>query len=249
MELDLKHMLHTIWKRKWLVASIVLVAITASAYYSYVVLKPIYEASTKLIVNKTRIEQGESHVNLNDLNANIQLISTYKELVRTNWVVNDVLKAKPDLNMTAEQLLENIKVSSMNDTQVMTISVRDESYARAVDIVSKITEVFMVKIPQLMEVDNVTLLTGADPKANAKPVKPNPVLNITVVAAIALLISTATVFILQYFDHAVYSEEDVEGAIQLPTLVVVPKMTRRDFKKPNMKTRSQQEDDNYAASL
>ncbi|MCR8844178.1 Wzz/FepE/Etk N-terminal domain-containing protein [Paenibacillus sp. SC116] len=227
MELDLKHMLQTIWKRKGIIAFFVVIGIIASSYYSYLVLKPVYQASTKFIVNKTQFEEGQGTININELNANIKLIQTYKELIRTDWILKEVLRKNADIPYTTTQLLSMVKVSSTNDTQVVTISVENESYQMAARIANEVTLLFIAKIPSLMHVDNVTLLTSADKNADASPIKPNRLMNVIIAAIAAFVAGISLALVISFFDDSVYTEEDIELATGLTTLAVIPKMNRK----------------------
>lgn len=241
MELDLKHILRILWSRKWLIALLLVIGMGFSFYYSYFALKPVYQASTKFIVNNTQNIEGTSNISINDVNANIKLIQTYKELIRTNWILNDVKASNPDIPYSADQLISMIKVSSMNDTQVVTVSVENSSYPMAARIANTVTELFVKKIPELMRVDNVTLLTAADMTASPAPVKPNKVMNMMLGTMISLILGCALAFVIHFFDEGIYSEEDIEDAIGLHTLAYIPKIQarhlRRDsnsvFTKPN----------------
>ncbi|MBG9737706.1 YveK family protein [Paenibacillus alvei] len=241
MELDIKHILRTLWKRKIFIMAVTLIAVLASAYYSYTILVPQYEASTKLIVNKTRIVEGESNLNINDLNANIQLIQTYKELIRTDWITQDVLKLHPEFKLTPHELLTKIKVSSMNNTQVMTISVTDPSYSQAADLVNAITNIFVKKIPNLYQIDNVTLLTAADRNLHPAPVEPNRLLNLIIAGMAALVVSIGGAFVLQHFDDRILEEEDVEIAVGAHVLAIIPYIRRQDVRRRSSKASSKNE--------
>ncbi|MCG7409002.1 Wzz/FepE/Etk N-terminal domain-containing protein [Paenibacillus sp. ACRRX] len=230
MELDLKHMIRILWKRKWLISCVLMLGIGFSVYYSYFVLKPVYEASTKFIVNKTQDVEGVGSININDLNANIKLIQTYKELIRTNWILDDVIQNNPDIPYTLDKLVSMIKVSSMNETQVVTITVEDSSYALAAKIANTVTGLFVKKIPQLMKVDNVTLLTAADATVLPAPVKPNKMMNIIVAAMLSLVLGFALAFVIYFFDEGIYSEEDIAEASGLNTLAYIPKMRGKHLK-------------------
>ncbi|MCE5168926.1 Wzz/FepE/Etk N-terminal domain-containing protein [Paenibacillus profundus] len=229
-EWDLKTMLRMLRKKLWLILLFTLICTGGTLYYSMALVTPVYEASTKLIVNKTRIVEGESTLNLNDLEANMQLISTYKELIKTDWMIKDVLAKYSELNMNSKALRDSVTVSSTNKTQVMTISAIAPSYELASKIANGIAEQFMKKIPDLMQVDNVTILNPADPALEPGPVKPNIILNALVAFILSFMISIGTIFVREYFDDSIRVEEELQQLLSLPTLAVIPKINRKSYK-------------------
>ncbi|MFW5434182.1 YveK family protein [Paenibacillus apiarius] len=223
-ELDMKTMLRMLRKKLWIIALFVVICTGGTLYCSMAMVPPVYEASTKLIVNKTRIVEGESTLDLNDLEANMQLISTYKELIKTDWMIKDVLAKYPDLNMNSKKLRDSVTVSSTNKTQVMTISAEASSYELASKIANGIAEQFMKKIPGLMHVDNVTILNPADPGLDPGPVKPNVILNALIAFILSFMISIGAILVRGCFDDSIHEEEDLQQLMSLPTLAVIPKI-------------------------
>ncbi|WP_261807583.1 YveK family protein [Paenibacillus sp. N3.4] len=181
-----------------MITTIVLLATGLTAVVSYMFLQPIYEASTKLIVIKSNDQIGATQVDLNTVNLNIRLIDTYKEIIKTPRIMDKVVVDFPDLNITAEQLVQKVKVSSVNNTQVMTLIVQDQSYDRAADIVNAVSKVFQSEIPKIMKVDNISLLNEAKVISKPVPVKPNKNLNIAISFVVSLMIALGISFLLEY---------------------------------------------------
>ncbi|MNI06654.1 Capsular polysaccharide type 8 biosynthesis protein cap8A [compost metagenome] len=209
---------------------VVLISSAATGVYSYVFMNPVYEASTKLIVNKSNEGQGvNTAVDINSVNLNLRLIDTYKEVIKTPRIMDQVIKEHPELELTAEQLIQKVKVSSVNNTQVMTVIVQDLSYMKAANIANAVSQVFQQQIPMIMKVDNVSLLNEALPKENPIPVKPNPKLNIAISIIVSLMIAVGIAFLLEYLDDSIKTEEDVEKYLGLPTLTMIIKVKDEDF--------------------
>lgn len=232
MELDLKDYLTVIKKRMWLILFIVVIAGSATAVWSYLYAEPVYEASTKLIVNSSNEQFGtgaNAQLTLNDINFHIRLIETYKEIIRTEAIMEKVVNEYEWLNLRADQLMKMVKVSAANNTLVMTLTVQDPSYSLAMNAVNAVSEVFQREIPLIMNVDNVSLLDRAKPIANPVPVKPNPELNIAISVVIALLIALGLAFLLEYLDDTIKTEADVRYYLDLPTLGAIVKVNGEDL--------------------
>lgn len=229
MELDLKDYLKVIRKRLWLLAAIVLTASITTGIYSYFFIKPVYQASTKLIVNKSNERAGQTELSLNDVNLNIRIIDTYKEVIRTPYIMETVAKEYPDFNLTAEQLIQKVKVSSVNNTQVMTLSVQDLSYKKAAQIANAVSTVFQREITKVMQVDNVSILSQAKETDSPAPVKPNPNLNIAISLVVSLMAAMGLVFLMEYLDDTIKTENDVAQFLDLPTLSMIGKISEEEM--------------------
>lgn len=224
MEIDLKDYIKIIKHRIWIILACVALTVSVTGIVSYLFIDPVYQASTKLIVNKTNEKTTINQLTTADVTLNIQLINTYKEIIKTPAIMGKVAEQYPQLGMSTQQLINAVKVSSVNNTQVMTVVVQDKSYERARNIVNAVSAVFKQEIPQIMKVDNVSLLNEALPESNPAPVKPNPILNIAIAFVVSLMVSVGVAFLLEYLDDTIKTEEDVAEFLGLPTIGLISKI-------------------------
>ncbi|MGG6310585.1 YveK family protein [Paenibacillus macerans] len=227
LDLDLKDYAAVLWKRKWLIAACVIVGCLATGLYNYFFTSPNYLANSKIIVNQSKESKDlAGQLSINEVNLNIQLVNTYKEIIKTNAVMDRVAQQHPELGLTAEQLIGRIQVGTVNDSQVMTLSVQDHSYDNAINTVNAVAAVFKETIPTIMSVDNVEILSESK---IAYDVSPNPIKLIMVGFIVALLFSIGVSFLLEYLDDTVRSEADITGLLGVPTFAAVAVITRKDL--------------------
>ncbi|WP_152393676.1 YveK family protein [Paenibacillus guangzhouensis] len=228
--MELKQYWLIIKRRLLLIALIIAVSCLSIGIYSNYFMTPQYEASAKLIVNQYK-DSGSllPSIDLGSINSTIGLIKTYKEIIKTPRMMKIVLKEYPDLGLSYGELIGKVSVSSVNETQVMSISVRDDSYAKAANIANAVAVVFQKTVPALMKVDNVSVLDKADPKEKHNPVAPNPKMNIAVAFMLALMLGVGIAFLLDYLDDTIKTEEDIENVLGVPVLTSIPKFTSRDI--------------------
>lgn len=248
-ELDLRDYIRIIRKRIWLILSIVVVSSLITGLVSLFVLEPVYEASTKLIVNQSRTDIGLSELDINTVNLNIRLIDTYKEIIKTPAIMNKVAEQHPEWKLSSGQLVDKVQVSSVNNTQVMTLVVQDLSQTKAANIVNAISNVFIEEISTLMQVDNVFMLSEAIVLDNPQPVKPSPVLNVAISFVVSLMISVGIIFLIEYFDDSIKSEQDVLKYLNLPTLAMIPKVKPEDLDKIPVMVAPREVGEKYQASV
>ncbi|KIL40152.1 lipopolysaccharide biosynthesis protein [Gordoniibacillus kamchatkensis] len=228
-------------KRIWLVALLGVLGVSITAIITHYVIVPQYEASTKLIVNKSSDSANVDKLDITTINSNIQLIKTYKEIIKTPRIMDLVVQQHPELNQTSEQLIKEITVNSVNDTQVMTVIARNKSYKQAANEVNVVSKVFQKEIPSLMKVDNVSILNEADPNDTPAPVSPKMAINIAVSLVLSLMVGIGLAFMLDYFDDTVKTEEEIAELLDLPTLSVIPLIKSQDVHKKHDKSLAKQE--------
>lgn len=218
---SLKDLFQTVKKRLWLIGLITLMLATTTAIISYFVMSPVYSAKTQLLVNQSKSEQ--QLYNNNQVQTDIQLVNTYSLIIKTPKILEQV-KKELNLKQTVEELNEQVSVSNAPDTQVVEISVEDKSPKEAVQIANTTASVFKKEITNLMNVDNVNILSKAQMKADMAPIKPRPLLNVAVAILSGIIISTAIAFLMDYLDSTLKREEDIEKYLDLPIIGIVMNM-------------------------
>lgn len=227
-ELDLRQLMLIIRKRLLFILLFVILCSAAAAVYSIYFKEPMYEASTKLIVNQAATQLAIGQPDLNQINSAIRMIDTYKEIIRTPAILDKVEAQYPGLGLTAGQLAQMIKVNSVNNTQVMTLAAQHVDYRKAAEAVNAVSNVFMKEIPHIFKVENVSILNEANVDAKPGPVSPNVPLNIAIAFVVSLMLAVGVVFLLEYLDDTIKSEADVREFLGQPTLAIVAKMNPED---------------------
>ena len=212
-----------------MIVLIIAISCLATGIYSYYLIEPQYEASAKLIVNQYKDSSSLlSSVDVGAINSTIGLIKTYKEIIRTPRIMKQVAQEYPELGMTYGELIGQVKVSSVNETQVMSVSVRTDSYAKAAKAANAVAAVFQKAVPGLMKVDNISILDLADPNENHGQVAPNPKLNMAVAFLLALMLGIGVSFLMEYLDDTVKTEDDIETLLAVPVLSSIPRFKESD---------------------
>ncbi|MCA1026272.1 capsular biosynthesis protein [Cytobacillus kochii] len=215
--ISLKELYDTLKKRIVLILSITIAAALISGVVSYFVLTPVYQSSTQILVNQAKDNQ---EITKNDLDGNLQLINTYNVIIKSPAIL-DIVKEELNLSVSTSALNEKISVQSEQNSQVVKITVEDESAEQAALIANKTAEVFRSEIPDIMNIDNVSILASAEITENQSPIKPNPLLNIAIAFVVGLMAGVGLAFLLEYMDNTVKNEEDIEKAVGLPVLGLV----------------------------
>jgi capsular polysaccharide biosynthesis protein len=215
-EIEIREIMAIIAKRWWLLLLLLVLAVTTSGVISFVVLDPVYEASTTLLVGKPT--EG-AQIIYQDIQLNRQLVKTYGEIAKSSKVANDII-SQLNLRLTTAQLKEKIDVRQVGDTEIIAISVRDESPEHAAFLANGVARVFMGHVVQIMKTDNVSIIDPAG--VPTSPVSPRKLLNMAVAAVLSLMVGFFLVFFLEYLDNSIKSPLDVERYLEMPLLGAIP---------------------------
>src|SRR5690606_16153548 len=89
-------------------------------------------------------------LDLNSVNLDIRLVDTYKQIIKTAAITDKVAERNPELGLTGEQINSMISVSSVSNTQVLTISAKHSDHSTTVAVVNEVAKVFVEQIPTIM---------------------------------------------------------------------------------------------------
>ncbi|WP_394542419.1 YveK family protein [Priestia aryabhattai] len=246
--ISLRDLFQVLRKRLWLIALIAIIAATISAVISFFVLTPVYQTSTQILVNQAKSEQ--QLYNAGAVQTNVQLISTYNDIIKSPAILDTVIE-KLKLDNSAKSLSGQIQVTSAENSQVALITVQDTNAKRATEIANTTASVFQQKVPKIMNIDNVSILSKADLAASKSPVKPQPTLNIGIALVVGLIVGIGLSFLLEYLDNTIKTEQDIENVLELPVMGVitnikdVPKTT--NVQRPDMKARVSQRGETFGS--
>lgn len=230
MKVELKGYFRLLQKKLWLIVAIALIAGVGAGVKSIFFTQPIYEASSKLIVNQTSNVQGQAMMDFSMIQTNIKLINSYREIIKSSAIMDKVATTYPDLGLTSAQLMNSTSVSTASESQVMSITVQGTSYEKAAKTVNAISNVFQSQIPLIMKIDNVAILSEAKVDSNASPINMKTTLSIIVSLFAGLVLAIALVFLMDYLDDTFKSEAELEKELGLPVLTVISKMKKDDLK-------------------
>ncbi|MBT2571200.1 Wzz/FepE/Etk N-terminal domain-containing protein [Planococcus sp. ISL-110] len=215
---NLNKFLKAMKKRKALIILVTLAFIVFSAVASYTVMKPVYKATTQILINQNTASSEE--FDSLDINTNLQLIGTYNVIIKSPAILANVID-ELQLNETVQSLTERVTVNNIESSQVVSLSVEDSSMEQAVLIANTTAKVFQEEIQQMMKVDNVSILAAADATGNPKPIRPDPVFNMAIGAIAGLVFGMGITLILEQLNTTVRTEEDIEEMAGLQVLGVV----------------------------
>ena len=189
--IDLREYFAIIKKRFWIIALITVIAAVVSGAISFFVLKPVYEAKTTLIVNTEKNEDTQM-ITGDQFSVTQKLAVTYGEIIKSRAVLDDVIK-NLKLDDKYEDLANNVTVSPVKDTQIISISVQDTNKQKARDIANEIPKVFTKEAKRITKANDIQVIDKAILPDEA--IKPNKMMNIAIAAVLGMMIGLFIVFV------------------------------------------------------
>lgn len=221
--INIEEFIFIIKRRYKLIISMMILIGGISAVFSFFVIKPKYEVSTKIFVGKA--EQEEKYNN-SDVQMYQQLIKTYSETIKTKDLVGNAIKNVNTIKTTG-QVLGNITVTPIANTQILQIKYKDDNGKEAKEILSAITNEFINTSKTLVANGNVKVIESVEePKS---PVTPKKFLNISMGIAIGLLTGLGISILLETMDRTFKDREEIEKLVGIPVIGVIPsqELTKR----------------------
>lgn len=231
--ISLRELTVIIKKRLGMIILTSLLFAVLSGVYTFFFITKEYEVSTQFLVNQQQTDQTNT-IQQSDIRTNIELINTYNVIIKSSRILKEVAN-ELDLDLSAAQLGSRLTVANENQSQVVTVTVRDTDPLRAENIANTTVDVFQEEIYELMNVDNVSVLNRADAGVNPLPVSPNLMMNIAITFVLGILLSIGVTFLLEYLDTSVKTEEDIEHSLGLPVIGTVSHMSEADIQQPAAK--------------
>ncbi|WHY76647.1 Wzz/FepE/Etk N-terminal domain-containing protein [Neobacillus sp. WH10] len=214
-------------KKRWnLILLTTLLAGLIGMIVSFYILKPVYEASTQILVNQN---SSDAPIDIRLLQGNVDLINTYSVIIKSPAILEKVIDTL-NLKQSVAELNENLIIKSQENSQVFTLVVEDREAAEAVKIANAVSEIFQKEIPNIMNVNNVSILAKAELNEKPVPVKPNALLNIAISTAAGLLAGIAFSLVLDLLDNTLRDDKDVAVYLGLPVLGSIKEISKNDIK-------------------
>lgn len=222
VEIDVLSLIKTVWKRKFIILLIALVAAVLALGYSLFIAKPSYQSTTRIyVVNR---QQTDNNTLTNqDLQAGSYLVKDYKEIILSQDVLSTVI-SELKLPGTTAELSKSVSVSVPTDTRIVSITVKNSDPNQASRIANTLREVAAEKIIAVTKVSDVTTLEEAEvPKS---PSSPNIHRNVMLSFFAGVIVMVIIVVFVEVLDDRVKKPEDIEEVMGLSLLGVVPDMRK-----------------------
>ena len=220
-ELDLKELFNLFWSKKAAIILIILIFMVIGVIYTIGFTIPMYSSSTTLVLATS----GNNDTNTNttitatEITVNSKLVSTYSGLVKSKNILRQVI-SNLGIKVDEDNLRKNITVSSVKDTELIEITVKNENPAYSAQIANEIAKVFTEKVKEIYNIDNVQIVDEAE--VSDAPSNINHKKDVVIFAFIGMVVAVCYVLVANMLDTTVKTAEDIEKGFKVPVLASIP---------------------------
>lgn len=224
-EIDLKELFEIFWNKKVHIILIILIFMVIGIIYSIGFVTPMYSSSTSLVLagkssSKADENQVSETITTTDLTINSKLVATYSKLVKSKNILGQVI-SNLGIEVNEDDLRKNVKVTSVENTELIEITVSNKNAEYAAKIANEIAKVFAEKIAgEIYNINNVHIVDEATVEEN--PSNVNYLKNIVVFAFFGVIVAVMYVLLENILDTTVKTQEDIEKSIKIPVIASIP---------------------------
>lgn len=222
-EVSLRDLTALIKQRLGMIIGFGLIGLVLAAIYTFLIVTPQYESKTQLLVNRASDEANG--LVLNDINSNVQMINTYKDIIEGPVILGSVIEWL-DLPYSVEKLAEQVTISANEDSQVFSLTVTSPDPDEAAEIANEIAVTFQSNVVEIMNIENVQIISAAVPDPD--PVSPHVVNNLLIGLGVGLLAGFGVAMLRYAMAKTIDDYQFVTQTIGWPNLGAISEMNKEE---------------------
>ncbi|WP_214769029.1 Wzz/FepE/Etk N-terminal domain-containing protein [Exiguobacterium sp. s133] len=224
--ISLQELFSVLRKSLWRILALTIVAAVIAFAVSSFLIKPTYQAGTQILV--TPQKQEDNVIDASQVQSSVTLVNTYRVIIKSPAILEKVQAEVENAPTSIATLNEMITVESEQNSQVINVSVQSTDAALASNVANSVANVFSDDITELMNVDNVKVLSVSG--IPTSPVSPNIILNTAIAAVVGFLLGVGLAFLREVLDRRIRTEDQVQQILDLPVLGSIPDIDSKVFK-------------------
>ncbi|HDR8432550.1 TPA: capsule biosynthesis protein CapK [Bacillus cereus] len=195
-------------KRRFVTIILTMCCLTASlVLISMYVLKPSYQYSTQILVGN--LDEFNKENSTNKTQENKQLVTSYVDILKSPLIISTVKKTLK-LEQSSYELAQKISVVNTDNSQIVTVTVKDSNPKIVKDIVRTLAEQSQKSFQQYTNVQGVKVLTDPELQEQAEKLFPKFQLIIPISLIVSFFVGIGLAVFRDYFDERIYTEQDLE---------------------------------------
>lgn len=185
--LDFGSFFQIIWKRFWIIILITSIAVLTSAYVSFNLIKPVYQAKVNFLISS--YQDPKNSVLTSSIDDSLKLVTTYQDIVQSPLILKSAQSALSEEGYSITIKEKNISVNHKEESQMFELLVEYPEREEALLIGNAIAESFEERVQDLMnfKTNNVKIMNKAT--VNPDPVSPKPLLIMGITFVISFMVS------------------------------------------------------------
>lgn len=216
--IDLSSLWKIISKKIPLIIMVTLLVTMISGIITFFFIEPTYKSTVAVFISDQKTGNSELET-INDLNMYQKLVDTYAEIAKSRTVASEIIETL-NLSLEINELQGMISTSPRGNTQFLNLMVTSSDREMAYQITNQLAITLKEVSEDLRGIDIVQILDAAN--VPNSPSSPNLKLNLAIGFVLGMMVSVFGVFLLEFLDKTVKSDDFITEELQLPFLGALP---------------------------
>jgi len=219
--IDVLHIVKTLWRKIWLVGLIGLLTAVMGFSTASFLIAPKYSSSVMLYVNNSSVSLGNTSFSIgsSEITAARNLVETYIVILKNRTTMDEIIR-NTGVDYTSPQLMSKIKATSVNETEVLRVTVTTEDPVESAKIANAIAVILPNRISEIIEGASMEVVDSA--VVNHLKVSPT-ITNYTIIGfVIGIFLSCILITLAAIMDDTIHDEEYILQNYDYPILAKVP---------------------------
>jgi len=218
-EIDLPKLALAYLRRWWLILFAAVIFAGGALAYTYYRITPLYRAGTTIYVNNLKEGVTVDSVSTSNLNASQQLVSTYINIVKSDRVIDKVVRAL-DNEYSAAQISGMLSAKQLGETEIFAIYITGPIPEETARIANVMAGIVPTEIGELIEGSSARVIDTA--KIPTMRYSPSYRRNTMIGAIGGAVLAVAFITVLFLLDARIKDEEDIAALFEYPILGQIP---------------------------
>lgn len=180
----------------------------------------MYQSKTTIFIGKEEAKsEGKSYQN-SDVLLYKSLVKSYEYIYKTSDMIESAIKDKVDTSIGTIQ--KNLKISALEDTQILQISYNDINPNNAKMVLDLLNSKFIDKVNYLVPNSNVDVIEA--PQKPVVAINSEERIPSIIGALFAVVISIGIALVVERWNDYILTEEELESLVGKPILSIIPKI-------------------------
>lgn len=218
VSIDLMQIAGLLWSRKFTILAVMVIA-ALLAFVKVAFFTPDSFTSGGVLYVSNRAESSQSAENVtvssSDIDTSRKMSKTYMEILTTRAFFTDVSRAINGA-YTWEEIRDMMTIDVVNDTELLKVTVQNESAADAYLVADAIINQAPQKLGEVFDGGEIKIVENA-----VMPDEPNSkgLIRLLLIAVfVGLILSCGVIVVLNFFDTTIHRSDDIVKRYNIPIL-------------------------------
>lgn len=223
--IDLVQVFRTLWKYVVLILIVGMIFAALLFFYARMFVTPKYEANALFYVNNSTFSLSSAvRISTGELSAAADLVDTYVAIMQSRANMEQVIE-ESGVDYTYDELRKMVTAKAVNSTGLFQVIVTSTNPEEARNLANVIATILPTKISDIVSNSSVVVVDYA--VTPHERVSPNYTKYTAIGFLIGVVLSSAVVLLISFFDDVIHDEDYLLQTFDVPVLATIPDLTAK----------------------